>query len=241
MQVVLFGANGQMGRVLHELWKERHPSDTLILIDQDLPNGTLDDIKGADVLVDFSHASSLPELLAYGDRTKTPLVIATTGHDKEGGRAIEAASQRVPIFHTANLSFGIFALRALTREAAKLLGKEVDVEIIERHHNRKQDAPSGTALVLVNAVGEVRSTDRTVYGRHGDAPRIPGEIGIHAIRGGSITGEHTVLFALEGETLELTHRAESKRLYALGALKAAEFVMSRDPGLYGMDDLIKEA
>ena len=241
MRVVLFGANGQMGRVLHELWKERRPSDPLTLIDQDLPNGTLADTEGADVLVDFSHASSLPDLLAYGERTRTPLVIATTGHDKEGERAIEAASQTVPIFHAANLSYGIFALRALTSEAARILGDGVDVEILERHHNRKQDAPSGTALVLLEALGDVRSTDPTVYGRHGDAPRTTGEIGIHAIRGGSITGEHNVLFALDGETLELTHRAESKRLYALGALKAAEFVVKRDPGLYGMDDLINEA
>ncbi len=241
MRVVLFGANGQMGRVLHELWKERRPGDTLTLIDQDLPNGTLADTDGAEVLVDFSHASSLPQILAYGKRTGTPLVIATTGHDKEGQQAIESASQTVPIFHTANLSYGIFALRALTSEAARILGEGVDVEILERHHNKKQDAPSGTAMILLDALGKVHSTDATVHGRHGDAPRIGGEIGIHAIRAGSITGEHTVLFALDGETLELTHRAESKRLYALGALRAAEFVVKRDPGLYGMDDLINEA
>lgn len=240
MRVVLFGADGQMGRVLQELWKERRPEDTLVAVDRGLPLKSLESVEPASVLVDFSQADSLEEVLGYGIRTRTPLVIATTGHDEAGQTAIREAAQSIPIFYSANLSFGMHVLKTMVREATALLGAEADVEIVERHHNRKVDAPSGSALLLLQAVQSAREGLRAVFGRSGTARRGPEEVGVHALRGGTITGEHTVLFAMEGETLEFTHRGESKRLFATGALRAALYMQDQEPGLHTMEDLMKE-
>ena len=168
-----------------------------------------------------------------------PLVIGTTGHDEEDLLQIEEASKVIPIIRSGNYSLGVYVLKHLAREAAKLLGEDVDVEIIEKHHNRKKDAPSGTALLLAEAVDEGSFQHERVYGREGLSERKKGEMGIHAVRGGSIVGEHTVLFALESESLELTHRGESRKLFARGAVKAAEYIRKQKSGLYTMDHMMK--
>jgi len=244
MRVLIFGARGQMGKVLIDLWKEKKPEDELIPVIRktSLPKEagevTLGQAGRGDVLIDFSKPEALEEILEYCLEYKTPLVLASTGHDEEAEKKISKASREIPIFYSANLSLGVYVLKTLAKTAAELLGEAADIEIIEKHHNKKQDAPSGTALMLLDAVKKEENEDKLIFGRHGKSQRQPGEIGIHAIRGGTIVGEHTVLFAMADESIELTHRGESKRLFATGAMKAAEYMMNKESGLYGMDDLI---
>lgn len=244
MRVLIFGARGQMGRVLIDLWKEKKPEDQVVPVirktstlikDEEV---TLEHAGEGDVLIDFSKPEALEEVLEYCLENKTPLVLASTGHNDEAEKKISKASSEIPIFYSANLSLGVYVLKTLAKAASELLGDAADIEIIEKHHNKKQDAPSGTALMLLDAVKKEENEDKLTFGRHGKAQRQPGEIGIHAIRGGTIVGEHTVLFAMADESIELTHRGESKRLFATGAMKAAEYIINKEPGLYGMDDLI---
>ncbi|MGB4589860.1 MAG: 4-hydroxy-tetrahydrodipicolinate reductase [Clostridiaceae bacterium] len=244
MRVLIFGARGQMGRVLLELWKEKRPGDDVIPVIRktslpiDDEEVALEHAGRGDVLIDFSKPEALEEILEYCLKNKTPLVLASTGHDEEAEEKIRKASSLIPIFYSANLSLGVYVLKTLVKVAAELLGEAADIEIIEKHHNKKHDAPSGTALMLLDAVKKEENEEKLIFGRHGKSKRQPGEIGIHAIRGGTIVGEHTVLFAMADESLELTHRGESKRLFATGAMKAGEYMMTKEPGLYGMDDLI---
>lgn len=238
MRAVITGSTGHMGKVLAALWQETYPQDELVTVDRAGLTALPETTAGADVLVDFSGPGALAAILAYGRRTGTPLVIATTGYTKEDLAALSEAARTVPVFYSANTSLGVYVLRELARQAARFLGADADIEIIEKHHNRKKDAPSGTAELLARALEETRGDGGRTYGRHGLSPRIPGEIGIHSVRGGTIVGEHTVLYALADETLEITHRGESRRLFAAGALKAAQFMKDRQPGLYGMDDLM---
>lgn len=237
MRVVLTGARGHMGRELQALWREKRPEDELILLDMEDNQALAEELAGAHCLVDFSSTGTLSSVLAYGRRTKTPLVLATTGYDEAALQSIKEAAREVPLFFSANMSLGVYVLKQLARQAAEFLG-DADIEIIEKHHNRKKDAPSGTARILADAIEEVRGAKGRCLGREGLSPRQPGEIGIHAVRAGTITGEHTVLYALENETLEITHRGESRRLFAAGALKAALFMQGKAPGYYGMDDLM---
>lgn len=202
-----------------------------------------DDVAGrADVIVDFSHHSALQGLLAYAVRNATPIVVCTTGHTEDELAAMREAATKVPIFFSGNMSLGINLLAALCRRAARTLGLDFDVEIIEKHHNQKLDAPSGTALMLANAVAEADNTphpfvyDRTM--RREARPR--GEIGIHSLRGGSIVGEHEVIFAGKNEVISLSHSAASREVFAVGALRAAAFLIGKAPGLYNMDDLLGE-
>lgn len=202
--------------------------------------GNIEEFPGnADVIVDFSHHTATESLLSYARRTKTPLVIATTGHTEEELAEIHTAATEVAIFRSGNMSIGINLLMELCRTAAETLGVEFDVEIVERHHNRKLDAPSGTALMLADAVAETREESEYVYDRHSvRRQRSQKEIGIHSVRGGSIVGEHEVLFAGENEMISLTHTATSREVFATGALRAAEYMKGKSAGLYNMSDLI---
>lgn len=244
MRVLIFGARGQMGRVLIDLWKEKREEDEVVPVirktsaPRQAGEVTLEHAGKGDVLIDFSKPEALDEVLEYCLENKMPLVLASTGHDEDAEKKISKASSEIPIFYSANLSLGVYVLKTLAKAAAELLGDAADIEIIEKHHNKKQDAPSGTALMLLDAVKKEENEDKLIFGRHGKAQRQPGEIGIHAIRGGTIVGEHTVLFAMADESIELTHRGESKRLFATGAMKAGEYLINKEPGLYGMDDLI---
>ena len=192
----------------------------------------------ADVIVDFSHHAALSGLLAYATRTATPIVVCTTGHSDEELAEMKAAAATVPIFFSRNMSLGINLLMALCRKAAATLGADFDVEIIEKHHNQKLDAPSGTALMLADALCEVRPEATVNCGRSGQGKRTQGEIGIHAIRMGNIVGEHEVMIGTPNQTITLKHEAHSRALFAEGALAAAAFLVGKEAGIYDMKSLI---
>ena len=195
----------------------------------------------ADVLVDFSHPSQLASLLAFGGKTGTPLVLCTTGYDEKQAETIRKTAEKIPVFYSGNMSLGINLLIELSKKAMQVLGTDFDVEIIEKHHNQKLDAPSGTALMIADSLN-AQSADEMhyVYDRHSQRrKRTPDEIGIHSVRGGTIVGEHEVIFAGPHEVITLTHSAESREIFALGALKASLFLAGKPCGLYSMADLLK--
>lgn len=196
----------------------------------------------ADVCVDFSYTGALPGLLDYATQRRLPLVLATTGYTAEDRRIISEAATKIPIFQSANMSYGVNVLRELAQAAAVALGESFDVEILERHHNRKIDAPSGTALMLAEALREsYASPKELVFNRHAmRQARMPREIGVVALRGGTVPGEHEIGFYGEDEVLTLTHAAQSRRLFATGALRAARYIVDKAPGMYNMQQLLLE-
>lgn len=196
------------------------------------------DVK-ADVIVDFSRPEALDGLLAYATKNNVALVLATTGYSKEQEDAVKAASEKVAVFRASNMSVGVNLLVHLCKKAAAILGDGFDVEIVETHHNKKVDSPSGTALTLANAIKEEKEGSYLTFGRHGgDTKRKKDEIGVHAVRGGTVVGKHEVHFFGEDEVVTLTHEAHSKAVFAQGAIRAAAFVAGRKPGLYSMPDLV---
>ncbi len=194
----------------------------------------------ADCVIDFSNPSVTLDVVNMCSRLGTPLIMATTGLDQERQDALEQLSKTVPVFTSANMSLGVNLLIRLSKMAAAMLEGSFDIEIVERHHNQKLDAPSGTALALADAINDTLHTkDTYVYDRHSRREaRNPHEIGISSIRGGNIVGEHEVLFAGRDEVLSLTHRATSREVFAVGALRAAEFIAGKAPGRYSMNDLM---
>jgi 4-hydroxy-tetrahydrodipicolinate reductase len=194
----------------------------------------------ADVIVDFSHHSALPSLLDYAKATKTPVVVATTGHTDEELALMKASADEVAVFHSGNFSIGINLLVNLARQAARTLGVDFDIEIVEKHHNKKLDAPSGTALMIANAVADEREESEYVYDRHSvRKAREQSEIGIHSVRGGTIVGEHDIIFAGSNEVVSISHSAASREIFATGALRAAVYLAKKSTGLYSMSDLIE--
>ncbi len=193
----------------------------------------------ADVVVDFSNPKAITGLLDFAISTKTPLVICSTGFSAEEKAMIENASKQVPIFMSFNMSLGINVLSYLTAQATKLLAG-FDIEIVEKHHNQKLDAPSGTAIMLANSAKSERALSET-FGRHGrDCKRQPSEIGMHAVRGGTVTGEHEVGFYGENERIILSHSAESREVFAKGAIVAAQFMAKQtECRMFDMNDVIK--
>lgn len=195
----------------------------------------------ADVLIDFSHPSALRGVLAAAIHRQLPAVIATTGLDDAQIAAIRETAAKIPVFFSSNMSVGVAVLAALTKKAAAVLGGDFDVELVEMHHNRKLDAPSGTALMLADAARQgLAHPVEYVYDRHDRRQqRAPEEIGISSVRGGNIVGEHQVIFAGGDEVLTLTHRAQSRTIFAAGALRAAAFLAEQPVGLYTMDALVQ--
>ena len=193
-----------------------------------------------DVIIDFSKPEGLDALLRYAVKNHIPAVIATTGYDDAQLAAIDEAAKQVAIFRSANMSVGVALIRQLARKAAEVLGDSFDVEIVETHHNRKVDAPSGTALMLYDAIkGAYDEEPKLVGGRYGrNTKRQKGEIGIHALRGGTVTGEHEVCFFGPMERIKITHSAENRAVFAAGAVKAAAFLADKAAGLYSMDDVV---
>ncbi len=192
----------------------------------------------ADVIVDFSHHTATPALLDYAVAHKIPVVLATTGHTEDERAAIRAAAAYIPVFFAANFSLGVALLIDTARQVARAL-PEAEIEIIEKHHDRKLDAPSGTALAIANALCEVRPDATVITGRAGYGKRTPEEIGVHAIRMGNIVGEHEVIIGTPNQTLTLQHEAHDRALFAEGALAAAEFLCKQTTaGEYGMGDLV---
>ncbi len=199
-------------------------------------------VEVGEAVIDFSAASITADLLRACCEARKPLVIGTTGHDAGQRAAIADAATVIPIVFAANYSVGVNTLFWLTREAARILGPSFDLEVIEVHHRLKKDAPSGTARRLAEILAEVRTLNYDADTRHGRqgivGERPGGEIGLHAVRGGDVVGEHTVLFADIGERVELVHRASSRDTFALGALRAAAWLQGRPPELYDMEDVL---
>ncbi len=241
MKAIVNGAKGRMGQaVMAGLTAQGH--EIAALIDPFMDVKTISDCSAtADVIIDFSSPAALTDLLAYSKAKKMPLVLATTGYSPEQLQQIEAAAQEAPIFKSANMSLGINLLKRLIQTAAKVLGNDFDCEIVETHHNQKKDAPSGTALLLYDALISAYDTPHEMQpSRHGmDCKRDPKEIGIHAIRGGTVPGIHEVGFYGNNETITLTHSAQSREVFAQGAIKAAQFMVGKGPGFYSMDELLE--
>lgn len=247
-RVILHGCGGYMGQVLTRLINDRDDMTVVAGVDKMPPEhadypvfAAMDQCDvAADVVIDFSHPSALMPLLEYGKTRQIPLAIATTGLSNDDLAAIDEVSKEIAIFQSGSILLGINLLRKLLKQTAQLLGDDFDVEIVERHHNRKVDAPSGTALLLADAVNDgMAETKRYQLGRAGtDAKRQKDEIGIHAIRGGTIVGDHSIIFAGNDEVIEFHHSAISRAAFASGTLKAAQFLMDAPAGRYDMDDVL---
>lgn len=241
MKIILYGAGGRMGAEVANLIATKTADTIVASVDKlckDMPYNNISDYKGdADVIIDFSHHSLTPEVIAYAMGRCLPLVMCTTGHTDEEKALIFEASKSVPVFFSANMSLGIATLCDFARRAAELF-PDADIEIVEAHHNRKLDAPSGTALMIADTIKEVRTDAKYVYGRHGMAKREPCEIGIHSLRCGNEPGMHEVIISTDYQCLTLKHNAESRAVFAEGALSAAEFICNKDAGLYNMYSLI---
>ena len=245
LKVIINGYSGTMGKVLTKCVNEDKDLQLVCGASKDeldVPFKTYHKMSEveelADVIIDFSHHSTIEDTLSYATKTKTPLVIATTGFNDEELGKIKEASNIIPIFHSSNMSLGVNVLVKLVKEAAKSLNG-FDIEIIEKHHNKKLDAPSGTAVMIANGVKEVLPDSEYIYGRHGRSDkRSSNEIGIHAIRGGTIVGEHTTIFAGHDEVVEIKHSAQSKDIFAKGAIAAAKFLVKQEAGYYNMNNML---
>jgi 4-hydroxy-tetrahydrodipicolinate reductase len=244
------GCNGKMGQVITRLAEQYE--DLQIAAGYDIAdNGknsypVFTDLKGCnvktDVIIDFSNPAALEGLLNYAASKKIPVIVATTGHSPAQKMLIEQASRTIPVFNSANMSLGVNLVMDLVKKAARLLETNFDIEIIEKHHNQKLDAPSGTALAIADSINSVlEQKQEYIYDRHSRRKkRSRTEIGIHAVRGGTIVGEHSVIFAGNDEIIEINHSAMSKDIFGTGALRAARFIYGKKPGLYSMNDLISE-
>lgn len=248
MKVILCGACGRMGRNVAQLCSERGVTVTagVDVAPAPMPFPVYPDFSDireeADAVIDFSPASSVRERLDFCKARKIGIVIAGTAFSDEDEALIRAAADVIPVFQTGNLSVGVNLLQMLVKKAAEVLGDGFDAEIVERHHNMKKDAPSGTALMLAKSVNEgFGGSKENVYGRHGlVGARKKSEIGIHAVRGGTIVGEHEVMFAGQDEIVTLSHSARSRMVFAEGALRAAEWLTSQPAGKYDMNDLLAD-
>ena len=250
LKIIISGCNGHMGRVVEELCNADSQVevvagfDILGNNDRNFPIFTspVQFTGDADAVIDFSSPAALDGLLEFAKATKTPLVLATTGYSPEQIAKIGAAALEVPIFRSANMSLGINVLIELVKKAASVLGDSYDIEIVERHHRRKVDAPSGTALMIADAAASACGHETEyVFERHSVRhPREKKEIGISAVRGGTIVGEHEIIFAGHDEVMEIKHTALSREIFAQGAVEAAKFMASiTAPGLYDMSQLVK--
>lgn len=246
IRILLNGCNGKMGRVISNLAEASTSLQITAGVDRNntenyfpIYSNIFDCKEEVDVILDFSRPDSLENLLDYSKSKNMPLVLCTTGYSKEQIDKINEMSKIIPIFRSANMSLGVNLLNNILRQISSLLYKDFDIEIIEKHHNQKVDAPSGTALLLANTIkASIPEETDFVYGREGISKREHKDIGIHAVRGGSIVGDHDVIFAGQGEIIELKHTAMSRDVFAIGALKACEFMFEKQIGLYSMDDII---
>lgn len=247
INIILSGFNGAMGKNLIELIGDAEGMTVSAGVDRihneayEFDQFTSFECEGisGDVIIDFSHFSAVDSLLEYAKNNKVPAVICTTGLTAETEAKIIEYSKEVALFKSGNMSLGINLLIDLIKKASEVLGYDYDVEIVEKHHNKKVDSPSGTALMLANAIKETMEDKYFTYGRHGnDTKRELKEIGIHGVRGGTIVGEHDVLFAGTDELIEIKHTALSKKVFAKGAIKAAVYLKDQGPGLYDMSSII---
>jgi len=244
MIVIVNGAGGRLGQeVLKAAGSAGH---SVVAVDKSgvsperVTYSSLAEYTGAaDVVIDFSSHLATKELLSYVTDRHLPLVLATTGQTDEEREMIREAAKVIPIFFSANMSFGVALLVSLVKKAAELLPDD-DIEIVETHHNHKADAPSGTALMIAGAISDTLGGRNIVKGRNGMAKREQGEIGISSIRIGSVVGKHEVMFGDGTETITITHEAHDKALFASGAVRAAAFLVKKGAGLYDMQSLVEE-
>lgn len=248
IKILLSGCNGKMGQVVTRLASKT--GKVKIVAGYDINDSikntypvykSLDKVDmDVDVIVDFSNPEALESILSFALRKKVPIVMATTGLSQAQTKALASASEQIPVFVSANMSLGVNLMIDLVKRAVKTLEGNFDIEIIEKHHSQKIDAPSGTALAIADAINSVLDFKQEyIFDRHSRRKkRSKNEIGIHTVRGGTIIGEHVVLFAGNDEIIEIKHTAMSKDIFGIGALKAALFISGKKPGLYSMTDLI---
>lgn len=250
MRILLCGANGKMGNVVYECASAFENTDVVAGVDPYGENSnfplyrSFDEIDTkADVIIDFSHPALLSSMLKYATENKIPAVVATTGLDENGINLIKEASKEIPVFFTANMSLGVNLISELAKKAAAVLSPDFDIEIVEMHHNQKIDAPSGTALLLADEISSVLENEPVYeFDRHSKRmKRSKNEIGISSVRGGTIVGEHEIIFAGTDEVIKISHSAYSKKLFANGAINAAKFIVNAQNGLYSMKDVLEEA
>lgn len=248
-KIIMRGCNGKMGQVITGLVKEDENTEIVAGIDiyQAIQNdypvfASLKECNiSADVIIDFASSKGFDDLMSYIEDTKTPVVLCTTGLNEEQIKSVHEVSKKVAILKSANMSLGINTLMKLLQSATKVLvDAGFDIEIVEKHHNQKLDAPSGTALALADSINEVLNNDYAYqYDRSKElAKREKKEIGISAVRGGTIVGEHEVIFAGIDEVIEFKHTAYSKAIFAKGAIQAAKFLNGKEPGMYDMSHVI---
>lgn len=235
MKIALVGY-GAMGKIVKEMGQDKIAYSCDMDSNADIEN--LNQIKEEiDVILDFSNPANLDMIYEYAILKKLPVVFATTGYNVAQELKISELSKIVPVLRSSNFSLGVILMNKLVKQLTPILKDSFDIEIIEAHHNRKLDAPSGTAKMLLDSVVEVTGY-HPVYGRSGIAKRETNEIGLHSIRGGSIVGEHEVMYCGEDEIISLKHSAHSRKIFAKGALLACEFLQNQKPGLYDMEDVL---
>ncbi len=239
MNILVTGISGRMGQTVRQA-VEQNP-ETQLVSTHDSGEDIAAALTPADAAIDFSFHAFTPELLAEAVRQNKPLVIGTTGHTPEERQAIADASANIPIVFASNYSVGVNALFWLSRQAARILGDAYDIEIVEMHHRHKIDAPSGTARSLADVLMRERGygEEDVKHGREGIVGARPArEIGMHSLRGGDVVGDHTVIFAADGERVELAHKASSRMTFAAGAVRAALWLAGKPAGLYDMEDVL---
>lgn len=248
MNILIYGIAGTMGKIVYNTLKNHSNCNGACGVDKyakqeefDIPvYQNVNDVKETiDCVIDFSVKAALPDILTYCKKNKVPCVLCTTGYSNDEIAMIEKASKEIAIFRSGNMSVGVNALVKLVKEATKLLGMASDIEIIEQHHNKKVDAPSGTAIMLADAVKSEIDGLEIVNGRQGICgKRTKNEIGMHAVRGGTIVGKHEVMFIMNNEVVTLKHESENKGIFAEGAIRAAEYLVNQPAGLYNMQDML---
>lgn len=250
VNIAIVGCNGKMGYFVAQAIDSRDDCNALFGVDAYGDNKynfnvykSFDEVcEKPDVIIDFSNPAVLDGMLDYAQNNGIPCVICTTGYSVEQVAQIKKASEKIAVFYSGNMSLGINLLIELTKEATRVLGNQFDIEIIEKHHNLKVDAPSGTALMIADGISETLDADpQYVYDRHAyRKKRSNNEIGIHSVRGGTIVGEHEVIFAGHDEVVTISHQAQSKEVFAVGAVNAAVFISSQIPGMYNMGNLLAD-
>lgn len=248
MNIILCGCNGKMGQAIVNESQKFCNMNIVAGVDikpdssKSFPIfSSINDVNiKADIIIDFSNPLALNSILEYSQNQKLPVVICTTGFSKEQVEKINEASKNIPVFYSGNMSLGINLLIELCQKATNVLGDSFDIEIIEKHHNQKIDAPSGTALMIANGISEhLDEKYEYKYNRTTSREkRKKNEIGIHSIRGGTITGDHEVIFAGKDEIITISHHAASRNIFANGAINAAKYILNKTPSLYKMKNLI---
>ncbi len=241
MRIILHGAGGHMGRIVRRLIDDNEEMTLVAAVDVSGVDGclsSLDDFTGeADCVIDFSHHAATQTLLNYCTRRNLPLVLCTTGQTESERAAIAEAGAHIPVFFSANMSPAIAMLAGMAAQAAKMF-PDADIEIIEKHHNRKLDVPSGTALILAKSIQSVREDSVLNIGRHENGKRTKKEIGIHSLRMGNEVGTHEIIISTGTQTITLKHEAEDRALFAEGAIVAANYIVHQPAGVYAMQDMI---